>query len=73
MSVHPTSRSPFRPTPRTPASGAGLEGIDRTKLMRAREILGSVSALEAIEIALDLLILDDAHAAERPPRDFPDG
>ena len=54
-----TSRTGARP------SAFSLDGIDPRKLRRAREILGSVSDLEAIEVALDLLVLDDAYAAER--------
>ena len=42
-----------------------LHGIDPRKIVRAREILGALSDIEAIEVALDLLVLDDAHAFER--------
>ena len=41
-----------------------LRGVDPRKVARAQEILGSVSAVEAVEVALDLLVLDDAHSRE---------
>lgn len=52
------------PRGRNGNGGAGLVGIDPGKIRKAREILGTLSDVEAIEVALDLLVLDDAHAFE---------
>ncbi len=41
--------------------GTELERVDRRKIRRAQELLGFDSEVEAIEVALDLLILDDAY------------
>ena len=48
----------------TPTVASPLGAIDPRKIIRARELLGSLSDVEAIEVALDLLVLDDAHASE---------
>ncbi len=38
-----------------------MEGIDPRKIERAKQLLGFESGAEAIEVALDLLVLDDAY------------
>ena len=50
----------------TRSRSVDLSSIDPRKITRARELLGSVSATEAIEVALDLLVLDDAFRAGWP-------
>ena len=46
------------------ARDVDVNGVDPLKVIRAREILGATSDVEAIEVALDLLVLDDAYASE---------
>ena len=50
----------------TPPRTVDLGRVDPRKIARARELLGSVSATEAVEVALDLLVLDDAHRTGQP-------
>ena len=51
---------------RSPSVENPLGSIDPRKIVKARELLGSLSDIEAIEVALDLLVLDDEHTLEWP-------